>query len=168
MLRKKSLLLCFFKENAPSLDTFEINSKVNEMLKQVKVVSSGTNLEFNQSNNNKNKLPQYNQTIDSYLYGYKEPDKIPQGKISLKLFNEMVKENNDKPEINNINLLSNKYKLEKDLIETLLTYYKPFQALNEKDLNNKRPQKQTDKQETIFIKSTQLLNATETTKPNKL
>jgi hypothetical protein len=145
------------------LDTFELNSKVNEMLKQVKVVSSGENIELN-----KRKLPQYNDNLDTYLYGYKEPDKIPLGKISLKLFNEMIKESNDKKMDNN--LLSNKYKLDKNLIDTLLIYYKPFQALSEKDLNNTqhKQQQQQQQQQRIFIKSTELLNAPETTKPNKL
>lgn len=74
------------------------------------------------------KLPRERKGWDGYEYGYEEPDKIPQGKASMRQVLDILNAYETKPSINTPEKLAAEYNLNLQDVQNLLKYFKPFQV----------------------------------------
>ncbi len=88
-------------------------------------------------------MPQDRISTNNFVYGYREPVKLNEGKITLKLLDEIIDKYTDNKSEENLIKLSQNYRLNKEVIENLVEHYKSFTAL--KDILNNNNKKENNK-----------------------
>ncbi len=73
-------------------------------------------------------MPADRNVYEEFQYGMREPerDRIPHGRLTLRMFDDIWSSYKDKKTKENINALSKKFNLESEKLEILLEYFKPF------------------------------------------
>jgi hypothetical protein len=116
-----------------------------EHLKHVKVYSKGDNpLPSNQNVDKRPKKENEYRTmmnmepdVDYEKYGYRKPEKIASGKLTLRQFDELLNEFKKDKSQKNFDDLTKKYKVMPETLKLLIEYYKPFnRILNKNEKNN--------------------------------
>ena len=110
-------------------------------MKKVKVYSKGDNvLSVNENvdkrpkkENEYRSMMNSEPDVDYEKYGYRKPDKIPAGKLTLRQFDELLSEYKKDKSQKNLNDLSAKYKVMPENLNLLIEYYKPFNRILKKN-----------------------------------
>ena len=76
-----------------------------------------------------------------FQFGYKEPRIVPNGRVTIKILNEIINIYKDKRTNETLEELSLKYRIDKEKILILAEYYKSFSIL--------KPTKEKAKQSTV-------------------
>ncbi len=75
--------------------------------------------------------------VDYEKYGYRKPEKIASGKLTLRQFDELLNEFKKDKSQKNFDDLTKKYKVMPETLKLLIEYYKPFnRILNKNEKNN--------------------------------
>jgi hypothetical protein len=98
-------------------------------------------------------LPQNReQSEETFQFGYKEPRVVPNGRITIKILNEIINSYKEKKTNENLEELSSKYRIDKEKILILAEYYKTYNVLRPSlKENTKTSDKIDDKTLDIFI-----------------
>ncbi len=83
-------------------------------------------------------LPQDRNSYQAFEYGIKEPEKIPHGKLTLRMFDHICSQYQVNRTKENINELSKKFNFESEKLETLIEYFRPFSAVSQKQIENNK------------------------------
>ncbi|ESO87297.1 hypothetical protein LOTGIDRAFT_97242, partial [Lottia gigantea] len=119
--RTKKLLEEFATENPQILNDQQVkNVGLLEKLKDVKVDSYGPPAEIKSAR----KLPETRSALKDYEYGIREPDKIPEGKVTLRLVHKMLIAYQVSPDEQTISKLSKEYKLDEKTLQQVLVHFK--------------------------------------------
>ncbi len=113
-------------------------------MKHVKVYSKGDNILSGNENVDKRpkKENEYNTMVNTELdvdyekYGYRKPEKVPSGKLTLRQFDELLSEYKKDKSQKNFDDLTVKYKVMPETLKLLIEYYKPFNRIVKKNENN--------------------------------
>ncbi|CAH2012259.1 unnamed protein product [Acanthoscelides obtectus] len=114
------------KEYEESLQKHE---ELDKHLKQVYVTSTNPDEIPNKKNENPDRpLPTDRTTVQPFLYGMKEPERIPAGKSSLKGILELISLHQNDPKIYNAKKIAEDTMIPENTIKNILKYYRVFEV----------------------------------------
>lgn len=135
------------EENAPS-DLDKSKPEHLEHLKKVKVFSKGDNyLESNveekrpkpKKENEQFSMSSLEYDVDYEKYGYRKPEKIKLGNLTLRQFDEMLNEYKKEKSSKDLEYFSQKYnKVKPENVRVLVEYFKPFSRFEQGDGKNNK------------------------------
>ncbi|ERL92033.1 protein NDUFAF4 homolog [Dendroctonus ponderosae] len=127
---KDELDLQRMKKDYP--EVFEESLKKNEVLdrhlKDVYVQSTDIPIEPPKRIDPTRPLPQDRQQPEEFLFGHKEPDRIPVGKTTLRQVLKFVSYHQGDPKVHNVKQIAEEHKLSEDLVRNILKYYRVFEV----------------------------------------
>lgn len=142
------------EEKAPQFDEFEVNKKLVESSRNIKITGKGPEhqeelLAVDKRPRKENEMSFASGTetkldVDFEKYGYVSPAKIRPGFLTLRQFDELANQYKHNKSIEFLNQFAVKHNVDVTNLHILLEYYKPFVRLNTRE-NNKDAQ-QTPKQ----------------------
>ncbi|XP_076258886.1 NADH dehydrogenase [ubiquinone] 1 alpha subcomplex assembly factor 4 [Rhynchophorus ferrugineus] len=103
------------------------DEQLDQHLKDVYVVSHDPVSEIKQPQNPNRPLPQDRSQPDMYLFGHKEPEKVPLGKILLRNALKFISQHQGDPKLHTAENISKVYKLPESTVSNILKYYRVFE-----------------------------------------
>lgn len=108
------------------------NAELDKMLKEVYVTSEGKpeediTREIQRKNPNR-PLPMHRMQPEDYEYGFKEPDKIPYGRVTLRKALEFLQAHQCDPNEATAEKIAHEYKLKLEDVNNTLKYFKTFEV----------------------------------------
>ncbi|EEZ98853.1 protein NDUFAF4 homolog [Tribolium castaneum] len=104
------------------------HQQLDNYLKDVYVTSHDPNPVQEQKINPNRPLPLNRQQVEDFEYGVKEPEKIPEGRASLKQVLKFVTDHQHDRRLHSVEAISKEYKLPEEITKNVLKYYKVFEV----------------------------------------
>ncbi|KAK3597313.1 hypothetical protein CHS0354_010948 [Potamilus streckersoni] len=111
------------------------NEKLLDNLKQLRVTSHGPPPELK----SKGKLPQYMRHQKSPEFGFYEPEKIPEGRVTLRSALDFITQHSIDPSSVTVETIAKQYKIDRIQVQNVLTYFLTFRIHISEDLLKKYP-----------------------------
>ncbi|KAL3883989.1 hypothetical protein ACJMK2_030215 [Sinanodonta woodiana] len=111
------------------------NEQLLENLKQLKVISHGRPPELKA----KAKLPQYMRHEKSPEFGFHEPEKIPEGRVTLRSALNFITQHSVDPSSVTVEMIAKQYKIDRIQAQNVLTYFHTFKIHISEDFLKKYP-----------------------------
>ncbi|KAL8591798.1 hypothetical protein ACOMHN_047058 [Nucella lapillus] len=113
------------------------NKKLDDFLKKVKVDSTGDNPEIRPQT--QRAMPEDRQKIMPAEYGFPDPEKIPEGRASLRQMLEFISLHHLHPAENSVEKIAADYKLDVTQVRNILKYFQTLQMHIPSEMLKKNP-----------------------------
>nr|CAH7718418.1 unnamed protein product [Callosobruchus chinensis] len=108
-------------------ESLQKNKELDNLLKQVYVTSSNVELLNKKVDNPERPLPSDRTSVQSFLYGMKEPDHVPAGKSSLKRILEFISMHQNDPKFYNAKKIADDTMIPEKTVRDILTHFRVFE-----------------------------------------
>ncbi|XP_030752661.1 protein NDUFAF4 homolog [Sitophilus oryzae] len=119
-------------------ESLKKNEQLDKHLKDVYVVSNDRVHDWKIKENPDRPLPKDRTQSGPFLFGHKDPDRVPIGKVILKDALTFISQHQNDPKTHSPSKIAEDYKLSKETVENVLKYYRIFEIyLPDKKTNAK-------------------------------
>ncbi|KAG5882139.1 hypothetical protein JTB14_005968 [Gonioctena quinquepunctata] len=104
------------------------DEQLDRHLKDIFVTSHDTNIAMKQEQNPERPLPADRTTVESFLYGVKDPEKIPLGKTTLAKALEFITKHQSEPKAYNAKTIAEEFLIPEQKVRDILKYFRVFEV----------------------------------------